>query len=101
MHCFGEPAWHGDGTAVAGFPVRGVPDHLAEDLIPGDDPIDFPRRHQSPLLADIDGDGSMEIMVSYGNRYGKIFNHDGTVQEFRQESHVVPAITDQDGDGYL
>ena len=54
-------AWHDDGSAVSGFPVQ----------IQGREPDEFDRTHTydngisgAPTLYDLDGDGSLEIIVA-------------------------------------
>ena len=66
-------AWHGDGTAMAGFPVA---------LSSG---AQQARIVETPSVGDIDGDGFPEIVVGTNEDYnslGKLYavRHDGTMQ---------------------
>ncbi|OGQ33889.1 MAG: hypothetical protein A3F16_04625, partial [Deltaproteobacteria bacterium RIFCSPHIGHO2_12_FULL_43_9] len=83
-------AFHSDGSAVQGFPVRG--------------------RGRSPLLftgaaiGDIDGDPELEIVAGSINNYLYAFNHDGTEVkgwpiEVGYSTQKPPALGDVDGDG--
>ncbi len=76
LNTFTVFAWHADGTDVSGWPHRFWRN-----------PITFPddRVLTSPSVADIDGDGDMEVVVStYGqgdqaNGNLFVFHHDGTL----------------------
>ena len=74
-------AWHGDGRLVSGFPVNG----------------DFNLRHSAPVLADIDGDSKVEIVLASGQVYGP----DGQLEQQRNKLQSRIVIIDQDGDGLL
>ena len=92
--------WKGNGTAVAGWPPPG----------PGGDFYEFVV--SSPSVADIDGDGDMEVVaeasfseVGSFTRYDVYaFHHDGTAvagwpKTVSWYSNSSPAITDIDLDG--
>jgi hypothetical protein len=74
-------AWHGNGNLVQGFPVQG----------------EFHLRHAAPLLADVDGDSQVEIVLASGQVYGS----EGQLEQQREKLQSLLLITDQDGDGLL
>lgn len=74
-------AWHADGTLVNGFPQRS----------------DYYLRHHTPTLADIDGDGQVEILLGTG----QIYRGNGQLKERRLKLQTTLVVTDQDGDGLL
>jgi hypothetical protein len=74
-------AWHGDGSPVAGFPVRG----------------EFHLRHASPVLADVDGDSQVEIVLASGQVYGP----NGQLEQQRNKLQSKIVVADQDNDGLL
>lgn len=86
-------AWHGDGRRVAGFPVS-----------PANSPLQY---SQSPVLADYDGDGTVEIMVvAQAERHITIVEPNGKVNP--DASRVTggflnntPIVDDIDDDGFL
>jgi len=112
-------AWHADGTLLAGFPVstNGVvweQDNTVygrSKLITGPDPGFF----STPALADLDGDGKLEIIAPAMDQYLYVFRYDGTQQPgfpvlLRDmntldpvEERIIssPAVGDIDGDGLL
>ncbi|RLC96135.1 MAG: hypothetical protein DRI77_08990, partial [Chloroflexi bacterium] len=82
-------AWHHDGAPVAGWPrwVSGA-------------------RASAPVLADIDRDGDLEIIVGSYDDKVYAWHHDGsTVSGWPQQTggdvHGSPAVADLDGDGGL
>lgn len=111
--------WHADGTLVSGFPVlsKGVqwqddpPIYGKKKLITGPDPGFF----STPALADIDGDGKLEIVSPAMDQYLYVFRYDGTEQtgfpvllrDMTQKDPVAeriissPAVGDIDGDGQI
>lgn len=74
-------AWHGDGSLVQGFPVQG----------------EFNLRHATPVLADVDGDSQVEIVLASGQVYGPT----GELEQQRNKLQSQVVVTDQDGDGLL
>ena len=89
-------AWHSDGTQVAGFPR-----HLSDQVI-----------WSSPSVADLNGDGSLDIVVGTGenwpNRGHTLFavdrngnNLPGWPVAMPGPTMGSPAIADLDGDGRL
>lgn len=74
-------AWHSDGTLVDGFPVKG----------------EYNLRHASPVLADINGDSMVEIVLASGQIYKP--NGELILKRNKLQSQLI--ITDQDGDGLL
>ena len=92
-------AWHGDGSDVAGFPVK--PLGFTRDGTLYHDAI------YSPILADYDGDGVTEIMLSIMGAWGiSIIEPDGTMSPDR--THLThdnllsaPLVDDVDNDGKL
>lgn len=107
LHVFGT-----DGAPLAGFPVRcpgkdvdkTSPDWILDDGFMG-----------SPALADLDGDGKLEILQAGMDQYLYVFRHDGTMHKgfpvlvsdpalqgkVRQRIIATPAVGDVDGDGKL
>ena len=64
--------------------------------------------YQSPALADLDGDGDLEITIAcHKDAAGTyVFHHDGTLaagwpQSFDTWSYCAPTVTDLEGDGDL
>ncbi len=76
LNTFTVFAWHADGTDVSGWPHRFMRD---PNIFPDD------RVPSSPSVADLDGDGDMEVVVgTYGqgdqaNGNLFVFHHDGTL----------------------
>lgn len=76
LNTFTVFAWHADGTEVNGWPHR----FLRDPGVFTDDRVVAP-----PSVADVDGDGDMEVVVStygqgdqaHGNLF--LFHHDGTL----------------------
>ncbi len=92
--CTSLYAWHGNGTNVSGFPMS---------------PGNFDQPY-SPILADYDGDGSVEILVVDQTdqiQWGLIcVENNGTIDDtssFRIPSVLYnpPLVSDIDNDGYL
>lgn len=84
-------AWHGDGRAVSGFPVNPVNRALP----------------YSPVLADYDGDGKIEIMVvGLGSTAITIVEPNGQVSSDKSRTtaaflYAPPVVDDIDKDGLL
>ena len=84
-------AWHNDGTAVAGWPLT----------------VASTEGHRSPVLFDIDGDGSLEIILGqrvYPDGQVIVYNHDGTIYPgWPQPMDCVatPSVADVDNDGVV
>lgn len=76
-------AWHGDGSNVQGFPVTNN--------------NGFNLRHASPVLADIDGDSQVEIILASGQVYGPT----GQLEQERNKLQSQVVVVDQDDDGLL
>ena len=83
-------AWHHDGSTVAGWPVT---PHNATNT----------NAHitSSPTIADIDGDGTLEILFSMLWDI-QVYNADGSLHEILPTTYTTaasPAIGDTNGDG--
>lgn len=90
-------AWHGDGSNVKGFPME------PEDIEPytPDRPNTLPY---APVLADYDGDGQVEILVTVETSYGvTVVEADGTLGEKSRLAStnlsMSPLVADVDNDG--
>jgi hypothetical protein len=92
-------AWHGDGTAVSGFPTRPL-GFTRDGTLYHDLPF-------SPVLADYDGDGITEILVSIVGAWGvTVVEPNGITSADRSHlGHVnllaAPLVDDVDSDGKL
>jgi hypothetical protein len=89
--CTSLYAWHGDGTAVSGFPMS---------------PGSFTQPY-SPILADYDGDGNVEILVVDQTVMGlAIVENNGvlsgdTTYNVPSILYNAPLVDDVDNDGQL
>ncbi len=92
-------AWNPDGSLVPGFPV----------LVPSPSPWasgSLPLQY-TPILADFDGDGTVEILVTHLNDWGfVVVEPDGTISDvtghpMRQGLWASPMVDDVDNDGLL
>jgi len=93
-------AWNFDGSSVSGFPVEPP---SPNSWISGS--YDMPY---DPILADIDGDDTIEIIIAHHGSYGiTIVESDSprtSEERFVAELHgleVSPVVDDVDGDGEL
>ncbi len=85
-------AWHSNGEAVAGWPIA-----------PKNGQGRDARIASSPVIADIDHDGALEVLFSYIWDID-VYNADGSFQEFLPTLWTVvatPAVGDTDGDQKL
>jgi len=93
-------AWSGDGTSVSGFPMRPVGFNFWIDEL-YHDPV------YSAVLADYDGDGTVEIMIALAGSWGiTIVEPNGTTnpdqsRETNADLMAAPVIDDIDNDGKL
>jgi hypothetical protein len=92
-------AWNADGSLVSGFPV----------LVPSPNPWpsgSLPLQY-TPILADFDGDGTIEILATQLNSWGfVVIEPNGTVSDInghpmRQGLWASPVVDDLDNDGLL
>lgn len=99
--CHNLYAWHGDGSNVPGFPMQPV------DVNPW---AHKPRRMPfPPVVADIDGDNHLEILLTMAGSNGvSVVNHDGMmstdysrVQDEYFGMLAPPLVADVDNDGLL
>ena len=93
-------AWHADGSLVGGFP--------AEPLSPNPWLSGSYAMPYNPILADFDGDGTVEIVIGHLNAYGiTVVEPNGVTSEQRYVGHdnggskASPLVDDVDGDGRL
>ncbi|MGC9396709.1 MAG: FG-GAP repeat domain-containing protein [Anaerolineae bacterium] len=92
-------AWNADGSLVPGFPL----------LVPSPSPwaTGSLQLQYTPILADFDGDGTIEILVNHINSWGfVVVEPDGTVSDIdghpmRQGLWASPMVDDIDDDGLL
>lgn len=92
-------AWNVDGNLVPGFPV----------LIPSPSPwtTDALPLQYSPILADFDGDGVIEILINHINSWGfVIVEPNGTISDLTGHQMLAglwasPLVDDIDNDGLL
>ncbi len=103
--------WHADGTVMDGFPLM-----LPMDNIPYTEPgfeLDY-GMFAAPVLEDLDGDGSYEIILAAMDQHIHVYRTDGSVQpgfpvllrHVNQQGESegtrivsTPAVGDIDGDG--
>jgi hypothetical protein len=89
-------AWNADGSPVPGFPIK-----VTQRIGP------LSNMPHSPVLADFDGDGTVEILVVPHGEWGVIIvEPDGSAQDnVSHSSYVVllgsPIVDDVDNDGLL
>ncbi len=92
-------AWNADGTPVPGFPVLVPSPSVWAD---GSYPLQY-----TPILADFDGDGTVEILATHLNDWGfVVVEPDGTISDvtghpMRQGLWAAPMVGDVDHDGLL
>ncbi|MBL7201590.1 MAG: VCBS repeat-containing protein [Anaerolineae bacterium] len=95
-------AWHGNGNLVSGFPLQPPTN---DPWVPTYSPIP-----ESPVLADLDGNGSIEILVThYGSRGIATVRRDGSGwvpdsdPSLRTDFFLFgsPLVDDLDNDGLL
>ena len=99
--CTNLYAWHGDGRSVSGFPVAPYSNNPwnSQDAPNG---LPYP-----PVLADYDGDGSIEILVV--NRWswgisavlGNGTRRNNTILQAQNVLYSSPVVDDVDSDGKL
>lgn len=83
-------AWHHDGTSVAGFPITIS--------------ADYESSRSNPAIADVDGDGSLEIVTATSDGQLHILRANGTYMP--GYPHIIPSdvissaqVVDINGDG--
>ena len=86
------------GTRTSGWPVP-LPDTATNTL-----PLDYSYRASSPVLADVDGDGNLEIIVGSYDGAVDIRNNDGTELDGWPKITVSPvrvvaSVGNMDADG--
>jgi hypothetical protein len=92
-------AWNTDGSLVPGFPME---PRSPNPWIPGSYPMPY-----SPVLADFDGDGTVEILVVHVGARGVTFvepngtTSDYTSHRFPSALLAPPLVDDLDNDGLL
>jgi len=92
-------AWNPDGSLLPGFPME---PRSPNPWIPGSFPMPY-----SPILADFDGDGTVEILVVHHAARGvTIVEPDGTTSDYTSrafpgELKAPPVVDDLDDDGLL
>lgn len=92
-------AWNADGSLLDGFPVEPP---SPSPWAAGSLPIQY-----TPILADFDGDGTIEILVTHINADGFIVvDPDGTISDstsyqLNQGLFAAPMVDDVDNDGLL
>jgi uncharacterized protein (DUF2141 family) len=99
-------AWDVTGTAVPGFPVQ--LDAAAGKMSTPNNFVDV-GAFASPVLADLDGDGTLEVIVAGLDGQLYAWHHDGSpvtgfpvlLQNGNQRARIIgtPAVGDIDGDG--
>jgi len=82
--------WHNDGTPVTGWP---------QSIVNG-----VTGRCKSPVIFDIDNDGTLEIIIGQGNV--NVFNHDGTMypgwpKTLDGDCSATVSVADVDNDGVV
>lgn len=105
-------ALHHDGTVVEGFPQR-TNLSLSRGTTDEDHLVDH-GFFSSPVLADLDDDGNLEIIAASMDQHIYVFRHDGTEQpgwpvRVRDKKHeeksdrimCTPAVGDVNADGLL
>lgn len=89
--------WNIDGSSVLGFPAA-IPSASLLNHVPNSIPY-------APIIADINGDGQLEILVVETVAWGiTVVNHDGTVAGYRPLQNYLqapPIVDDIDGDSKL
>ncbi|HAJ35003.1 MAG TPA: hypothetical protein DCL15_04860 [Chloroflexi bacterium] len=83
-------AWHHNGVPVAGWPVSPKNDLNMDAMIFG-----------SPVIADLNGDGSVEVLISMVWDI-HVYNGNGALQTRLKTMYTVastPSVGDTDGDG--
>ena len=100
--CYNLYAWHGDGTNVAGFPMQPV------TVNPwGHTPQRLPY---PPVVADIDGDAHLEILLTMAGSNGvSVVEHTGAMStdysriqsDYTIGMMTSPVVADVDNDGLL
>jgi hypothetical protein len=90
-------AWHDDGQNVTGFPMRPVYNSWDSG---------YRSMPYSPVLADYDGDGTVEILITHRDAFGLATVRNGTSQNDAtlKTSYTLfgsPLVDDVDDDGKL
>jgi hypothetical protein len=90
-------AWNIDGSNVPGFPASIPTASLLSSEVHSTPYV--------PIIADLDGDGTLEILVVETFAWGiTLVNHDGSVAGYRRTLsglQAPPVVDDIDGDGKL
>ncbi len=89
--------WNADGSSVAGFPISPPTASILND--------EAHSMPYSPIVADIDGDGALEILIVQSIAWGiTVVESDGAVSGYRHTNnmlHSPPLVDDVDNDGKI